>query len=151
MNFLFEYYTRENEEKSLDSYLNPNAKEEKPAKETHKTVRKPAEKAAAKASEKAKQPTEVLKKADGTVVEMPRPKSEKKSERTQGSVRREVVTKVVDTRTVDVNLDKFNEKYTELAGTKNVDDRRKSSNSSNKHKLNNNRNRGRQNNFQKKA
>ncbi len=156
MNFLFEHYTHESEEKSLEGYLNnTSAEEEKPAKAAApKAARKPAaksaEKPAAKAPEKAKQPAEVLKKADGTVVEMPRPKSEKKAEKPQESVRREVVTKVVDTRTVDVNLDKFNEKYTELAGTKNMDDRRKSANSNNKHKLNNSRNRGRQNTFQKK-
>ncbi len=39
--------------------------------------------------------------------------------------KREVVTRTIDTRTVDVNLDKFNEKYTELASTKQVDNRKK--------------------------
>ena len=60
-----------------------------------------------------------------------------------------MVTKVVDTRTVDVNLDKFNEKYTELAGTKNVENRRKPTPAGNKQKFTNNKNRGRQP-FQKK-
>ena len=36
-----------------------------------------------------------------------------------------MVTVTVDTRSVDVNLDKFNEKYTSLAATKNVENRRK--------------------------
>lgn len=126
MNFLFEHYTKQAEEKSLEAYLD-SAPRPKPKE------------------------SEILKKADGTVVEMPRPKhkAEKKAEaKAEPAPRREVVTKVVDTHTVDVNLDKFNEKYTELAGTKNMDDRRKSS-SNNKHKLNNNRNQRRQP-FQKK-
>ncbi len=129
MNFLFEHYTSANQEKSLDTYLDS-------------------------APKKQPKESEILKKADGTVVEMPRPKhkAEKKPEaQAEPVVRREVVTKVVDTRTVDVNLDKFNEKYNELAGTKNVENRRKSGNQNAKHKLNNKNNRGgRQNTFQKK-
>ncbi len=124
LNHIFEHYTRANEEPSLDEYL---ASAPKP---------KPKE-------------SEILKKADGTVVEMPRPKkpkAEKKEASAEPSKpKREVVTKVVDTRTVDVNLDKFNEKYTELAGTKNVENRRKPTPAGNKQKFGNaNRNRGRQ-------
>ncbi len=124
LNHIFEHYTRANEEPSLDEYL---ASAPKP---------KPKE-------------SEILKKADGTVVEMPRPKKPK-AEKKEASAeppkpKREVVTKVVDTRTVDVNLDKFNEKYTELAGTKNVENRRKPTPAGNKQKFGNaNRGRGRQ-------
>ena len=87
---------------------------------------------------------------------MPTPrhkKKEKKQAEPQGEAqptetveapKREVVTKVVDTRTVDVNLDKFNERYTELAGTKNVENRRKPTPAGNKQKFTNNKNRGRQ-------
>ena len=143
MNYVFEHYTRENQEKSLDSYLGADSAKAE-AKPAAKNTAKPAAKSAAKSNE-------ILKKADGTVVEMPRPKHEKKGgSKNESAPRREVVTKVVDTRTVDVNLDKFNEKYNELASTKNVDNRRKSSsNTSNKRKIGNNRNRGRQP-FQKK-
>lgn len=124
LNHIFEHYTRQNEEPSLDEYL---ASAPKP---------KPKE-------------SEILKKADGTVVEMPRPKKPR-AEKKEASAepqrpKREVVTKVVDTRTVDVNLDKFNEKYTELAGTKNVENRRKPTPAGNKQKFGNtNKNRGRQ-------
>ena len=46
---------------------------------------------------------------------------------------------------MDVNLDKFNEKYTELASTKNVENRRKPTPAGNKQKFGNaNKNRGRQ-------
>ena len=62
-------------------------------------------------------PNEPLKRADGTVVETKtnkKPKAEK-----QETVRQEFVTVTVDTRQSNVNMDKFNEKYDELAGTKN--------------------------------
>ncbi|MEG1010244.1 MAG: translation initiation factor IF-2, partial [Ruthenibacterium sp.] len=54
---------------------------------------------------------------------------------------REVVTVTVDTRTTDVNLDKFNEKYTELASSKPVENRRKPTPAGNKQKFGNNKNR----------
>ena len=123
LNYIFEHYTQNNQEASLDAYLDSAPKP------------KPKE-------------SEILKKADGTVVEMPRPKH--KQEKKQGAQaapapKREVVTKVVDTRTVDVNLDKFNEKYTELASTKRVEDRRKPTPAGNKQKFGNaGKNRGRQ-------
>ena len=127
LNYIFERMTQENAEADLAAYLDSAPKP------------KPKE-------------SEILKKADGTVVEMPRPKhhkTEKKPENAAPAPKREVVTKVVDTRTVDVNLDKFNEKYTELAGTKNVENRRKPTPAGNKQKFANNKNRGRQP-FQKK-
>ena len=126
LNYLFERLTQESAEADLSAYLDSAPKP------------KPKE-------------SEILKKADGTVVEMPRPrhKAEKKPEAAAPAPKREVVTKVVDTRTVDVNLDKFNEKYTELAGTKNVENRRKPTPAGNKQKFANNKNRGRQP-FQKK-
>ena len=126
LNYVFERLTQENAEADLADYLDSAPKP------------KPKE-------------SEILKKADGTVVEMPRPKhkAEKKPKTEAPAPKREVVTKVVDTRTVDVNLDKFNEKYTELAGTKNVENRRKPTPAGNKQKFSNNKNRGRQP-FQKK-
>ncbi|HJA26663.1 MAG TPA: translation initiation factor IF-2 [Candidatus Fournierella merdigallinarum] len=126
LNYIFERLTQESAETDLAAYLDSAPKP------------KPKE-------------NEILKKADGTVVEMPRPKhkAEKKAAAAAPAPKREVVTKVVDTRTVDVNLDKFNEKYTELAGTKNVENRRKPTPAGNKQKFAGNKNRGRQP-FQKK-
>ena len=126
LNYVFERLTQENAEADLADYLDSAPKP------------KPKE-------------SEILKKADGTVVETPRPKhkAEKKPKTEAPAPKREVVTKVVDTRTVDVNLDKFNEKYTELAGTKNVENRRKPTPAGNKQKFSSNKNRGRQP-FQKK-
>ena len=125
LNFLFDKLTQDAAEPDLAAYF---ASAPKP---------KPKE-------------SEILKKADGTVVEMPRPKP--KAEKKQDAApapRREVVTKVVDTRTVDVNLDRFNEKYADMAGAKNVENRRKPTPAGNKQKFTNHKNKGRQN-FQKR-
>ena len=127
VNLVFEHFTQANSEPSLDAYLD--------------SAPKPQPKA-----------SEVLKKADGTVVEMNNNKKKadkKKAEAKPEPVKREVVTKVVDTRTVDVNLDRFNEKFDELASTKNVENRRKPQPAGNKQKFANNRNKKGQN-FQKR-
>ena len=127
VNLVFEHFTQANAEASLDAYLD--------------SAPKPQPKA-----------SEVLKKADGTVVEMNNNKKKtdkKKAEAKPEPVKREVVTKVVDTRTVDVNLDRFNEKFDELASTKNVENRRKPQPAGNKQQFSNNRNKKGQN-FQKR-
>ena len=127
VNLVFEHFTQANAEASLDAYLD--------------SAPKPQPKA-----------SEVLKKADGTVVEMNNNKKKtdkKKAEAKPDPVKREVVTKVVDTRTVDVNLDRLNEKFDELASTKNVENRRKPQPAGNKQKFANNRNKKGQN-FQKR-
>ncbi len=120
------------------------AAEEKAAAEA---ARKAAEeKAAAEAARKeeearaAARRNEPLKRADGSVVQMPtRNREEKKNE--QPAARREVVTRTVDTRTVDVNLDKFNEKYDDIAQSRSQGGgKRKNDNQGGKQKLNKNNN-----------
>ncbi len=131
LNHVFEHYTQKNSEESLDAYL----------------ASAPAPKVAEK---------DILKKADGTVVaagpakrkERIRPAKPEK-ENKPAPEKREVVTVTVDTRITDVNLDKFNEKYTELASTKNVENRRKPTPAGNKQKFSGRNNR-RQQPFQKK-
>jgi len=96
---------KENKEK-------PVQKKEQPKKQEQKPVQK--------AAEKTQQPknntNEPLKRADGTVVQTKAPKQ--KAEK-QEVVKQERVTVTVDTRQSNVNMDKFNEKYDELASTKN--------------------------------
>ena len=127
LNRVFEYYTRQTEVSSLDEYLDSAPKAQAPE----------------------------LKKADGTPVKTPpqkrkerirAPKPEK--EKKPAPEKREVVTRTVDTSSADVNLDKFNEKYTDLAATKNVENRRKPMPAGNKQKFTNNKNRRQP--FQKK-
>ncbi len=56
-------------------------------------------------------------------------------EKKPAAEKREVYTVTVDTRTTDVNLDKFNEKYSELASTKTVENRRKPTPAGNRQKF----------------
>ncbi len=96
---------KENKEK-------PVQKKEQPKKQEQKPVQK--------AAEKPQQPknnaNEPLKRADGTVVQTKAPKQKVEK---QEVVKQERVTVTVDTRQSNVNMDKFNEKYDELASTKN--------------------------------
>ncbi|MDD3429731.1 MAG: translation initiation factor IF-2 [Oscillospiraceae bacterium] len=97
-------------------------------------------------------PQEQLKKADGTVVELSnKPKKPKAAPQPVAvaaeqpiAPKREVVTVTVDTSKAEVNLDKFNEKYTELAQTKGgaeTKNRKKQSGPQNKQKFNKSNNR----------
>ncbi|MEG2928466.1 MAG: translation initiation factor IF-2 [Oscillospiraceae bacterium] len=94
---------------------------------------------------------EPLKRADGTIVERQvhqKPKSELAG---QGAQKQERVVVTVDTRQTNVNMDKFNEKYDELAKTKTFNaGQRKNTSLSNKQKFNKNRNNSRPNPFAKK-
>ena len=93
---------------------------QQPKKQENKPMQKPAQPAAKPAVQAPKaphNPNEPLKRADGTVVETKTVKKAK--EEKQVTERQEFVTVTVDTRQSNVNMDKFNEKYDELAGTKN--------------------------------
>ena len=91
----------------------PAANNQKPAQgNAPKQNTKPAQKPVVKGD-----PNAPLKRADGTVVEM---NGSKQKKNTQGEyVRRETVTVTVDTRQQGfINVNKFDEKYEQLAQTK---------------------------------
>ena len=89
---------------------------QKPAQQPKKQEQKPVQKPAEKPQQPKNNANEPLKRADGTVVQTKAPKQ--KIEK-QEAVKQERVTVTVDTRQSNVNMDKFNEKYDELASTKN--------------------------------
>ncbi len=161
LNMVLEHYTQEKSEQSLDAYLASTSEEKAPEKKPEKkAARKPEAKPEKSEkndkNEKKPEKKDVLRKADGTVVqagpakrkERIRPEKPEKANKPE-QPKHEVYTVTVDTRTTDVNLDKFNEKYTELASTKNVEHNRKSAPSGNKQKFTGRNNR-RQQPFQKK-
>ncbi len=123
-----------------------------------KAENKPAEKQQPKGDKKPvpkqeqpkQQPknNEPLKRADGTIVEARQPKQ--KTEKQAPAVKQEFVTVTVDTRQTNVNLDKFNERYDELADTKNFGNNRKNANMGGKQKFNKNGKNQKQNPFAKK-
>ena len=146
LNQLFEKLTTQNEESSLDAYLSSVSEPEEPKKEEPvKAPAKPA--AAAPAKPAAPQRPQQQKAPAAKRKERIRMPKEEKADR-PAPEKREVVTVTVDTRVSDVNLDKFNEKYTDLASTKNVENRRKPTPAGNKQKFGNKKNRNQP--FQKK-
>ena len=123
------------------------------AKPAPKADRKPAEtKPAPKQEQPKQQPknNEPLKRADGTIVETKQPKQ--KQEKQEPAVKQEFVTVTVDTRQNNVNMDKFNERYDELAGTKSFGggNRKNANMGGGKQKFNKNGKNQKQNPFAKK-
>ncbi|WP_418600034.1 translation initiation factor IF-2 [Gemmiger sp.] len=169
LNVLLETLTRENAEASLDAYLASGKEEAKPAPkpeqkkpEQKKPEPKKADKPAAKAEHpkaaakpEAKQEPKPEQKKDSR---KPEKQAEKRNEKRvtlqelaadtgikepvkteQVQVNRAQVS--VDTRTVDVNVDKFNARYDDLADSRNMPSKRKNQPTGKKEKFNNRNNR----------
>ena len=169
LNVLLETLTRENAEASLDAYLASGKEEAKPAPkpeqkkpEPKKPEPKKADKPAAKAEQpkpaakpEAKQEPKPEQKKDSR---KPEKQAEKRNEKRvtlqelaadtgikepvkteQVQVNRAQVS--VDTRTVDVNVDKFNARYDDLADSRNMPSKRKNQPTGKKEKFNNRNNR----------
>ena len=142
MNLLFDLLTTANSEADLTAYLNSAKKEEpKPQPAPKAEPKKAAPAPQKKAEPKKTQPKESPKKhqSNQSVSLHELAGSEAASEPTQVvEVQRQQVT--VDTRTVDVNLDKFNERYTDMAASKGGMDKRRNQPSGNKQKFTNRNN-----------
>ena len=163
LDVLLETLTRANAEPSMDAYLNSAKAQPEPKPEPKpapKAEKKPAQKKAepkpeAKPAPKAEEPKKEARK--------PEKQAEKRSEKRvtfqelaadtgikkpvaateQVEVNRARVS--VDTRTVDVNVDKFNARYDDLADSRNMPSKRKNQPTGKKEKFNNrNRQRGQQ-------
>ncbi len=166
-NIAFEHYTKQAKTDDFANYLNKKeeVKEESKPVENKKPQqdKKTAQPKQNKKPQQAKQDkkpvqqpktenknnsNEPLKRADGTIVERPQPKKHEKTEPVQ---KQERVTVTVDTRQTNVNMDKFNEKYDELAKTKSFGGgQRKNANIGGKQKFNKNGKNNKQNPFAKK-
>ena len=133
LNLVLEQMTNNAQEENFNAYFAMAAA----AKKKEEKKQRPKEKLTVSAN------AGPLKKADGTIVEMPVKHKEKPAEKPAHAEapKKEMVTVTVDTRSVDVNLDKFNEKYTSLAATKNVENRRKPMPAGNKQKFSGGKNR----------
>ena len=165
LNVLLETLTRENAEDSLDAYL-ASGKEPAPAPKAEKKPEPKKQPAAAQkpAAEPkpAEQPKPAAKQEPKTEQKKdsrkPEKQAEKRSEKRvtlqelaadtgikepvkteQVQVNRAQVS--VDTRTVDVNVDKFNARYDDLADSRNMPSKRKNQPTGKKEKFNNRNNR----------
>lgn len=148
LDFLLEHFTRGTELASLDEYLasapppQKRAQNEKPQPKKPEAAQKPAANAAInppikpapqafagrvqtpQQGQKAPQPDakpgvpkqQPPKKRDG--LGRIRLRDDKPEKESANAPKREVITRTIDTRATDVNLDKFNEKYTALAGAR---------------------------------
>ena len=152
LNYLLEKFSKDNSVKSLDEFLNsakaPKA-EPKPAekKAEPKAEKKPeapkAEPAMAEAKPAAKQgnkKNEQHRKREEKTVSLSELARETGAKATAAtaqsvSVRREDNQVTVDTRTVDMNVDRFDARYDDLASTKNTENRRKPTPQGNKQKF----------------
>ena len=152
LNYLLEKFSKDNSVKSLDEFLNsakaPKA-ESKPAekKAEPKAEKKPeapkAEPAMAEAKPAAKQSNkknEQHRKREEKTVSLSELARETGAKATAASaqsvsVRREDNQVTVDTRTVDMNVDRFDARYDDLASTKNTENRRKPTPQGNKQKF----------------
>ena len=117
LNIIFEHFTKKGEVKSFDEYF-------KLTKETKKEAAKPAQ-----SKQHSQKPQEIKKQ------EAPKNKFKEKiiltgSSASQAPERKE---RVVNTRTVNVNMDKYNEKYDRIASERVKSEH---NNSSNKQKIN---------------
>ncbi|MBQ2693434.1 MAG: translation initiation factor IF-2, partial [Clostridia bacterium] len=142
LNTLFEYITQNNQVENFDAYFamqnekpapkkeepkkeSPKAEEKKPEqkKAAEKPAAKPAEKTAKKgekpAGKKAEQPQKPKVNAD------PHPfqKREKKNKDGQQQSRTRGERRTVDTRSQNVDLEKYNEKYEQIAPQQRQNDR----------------------------
>ena len=152
LNYLLEKFSKDNSVKSLDEFLNsakaPKA-EPKPAekKAEPKAEKKPeapkAEPAKAEAKPAAKhdnKKNEQHRKREEKTVSLSELARETGAKATAASaqsvsVRREDNQVTVDTRTVDMNVDRFDARYDDLASTKNTENRRKPTPQGNKQKF----------------
>ena len=169
LNVLLETLTRENAEASLDAYLASGKEEAKPAPKPEQKKpeqKKPEPKKVDKPAAKAEQPKPVAKpvakpeakQEPKKEIRKPEKQAEKRNEKRvtlqelaadtgikepvkteQVQVNRAQVS--VDTRTVDVNVDKFNARYDDLADSRNMPSKRKNQPTGKKEKFNNRNNR----------
>lgn len=137
LNIIFEYFTQKNQVKSFDEYftVSKNTPKSEPKKETKKEPKKETKKPVKKESNAAQDSgaKSRQKPAPKKKAEAPKSKFKEKiiltgSGNVQTSERKE---RVVNTRTVNVNMDKYNEKYDRIASEK-----VKSDHSSGKQKIN---------------
>ena len=139
LDLLLETLTRANAETSLDAYL---------ASRTPKEPAKPApQKPAAQKAEPRREPRKPEKQAEKrtekrvTLQELAANTGIKEPVKATEQIKVDRAQVSVDTRTVDVNVDKFNARYDDLADSRNMPGKRKKQPAGKKEKFNNRSNR----------
>ena len=149
LNYLLEKFSKAGSVKDLDEFLNSA----KAPKEEPKAEKKAEQKVEKKAEKKPETP-KADKKPQQPAAKAEQPKANNNNNNNNGSelaretgakataapaqavsVRREDNQVTVDTRTVDMNVDRFDARYDDLASTKNTENRRKPTPQGNKQKF----------------
>ena len=143
LDFLLEKLTRENAETSLDAYLasGVKAEEKKPEPKKAEPRKQEAKKEPRRDSRKPEKPAEKRSEKRVTLQELAANTGIKKPVAATEQVRVNRAQVSVDTRTVDVNVDKFNARYDDLADSRNMPGKRKKAPTGKKEKFNNRNNR----------
>ena len=143
LDFLLEKLTRENAETSLDAYLasGVKAEEKKPEPKKAELRKQEAKKEPRRDSRKPEKPAEKRSEKRVTLQELAANTGIKKPVAATEQVQVNRAQVSVDTRTVDVNVDKFNARYDDLADSRNMPGKRKKAPTGKKEKFNNRNNR----------
>ena len=143
LDFLLEKLTRENAETSLDAYLasGVKAEEKKPEPKKAEPRKQEAKKEPRRDSRKPEKPAEKRSEKRVTLQELAANTGIKKPVAATEQVQVNRAQVSVDTRTVDVNVDKFNARYDDLADSRNMPGKRKKAPTGKKEKFNNRNNR----------
>ena len=125
LDFLLETLTRENAEQNFDAYLASGKKEEpKPAPKAEKKP-EPKKPEAKRDNRKPEKQAEKRNEKRVTLQELAADTGIKKPVAATEQVQVNRAQVSVDTRTVDVNVDKFNARYDDLADSRNMPNKRK--------------------------
>ncbi|MCL2088693.1 MAG: translation initiation factor IF-2 [Oscillospiraceae bacterium] len=112
LSLVLDYFTAKNQVKSFDSYFSAAVPLEPNAEAIIEAVKKEPEKEPEQAQEQGKD-TEKKDAVPPVSKNTPPAKTEKKK---QEQKKKEIVTRTIDTHAAHVNLDKYNERYEEIAG-----------------------------------
>ena len=159
LNYLLEKFSKDNSVANLDEFLNSAKAPKEEPKAEKKAEKKPeapkADKKPQQPAAKAEQPKANNNNNNGKHGDKKPEQHKKREEKTVSfselaretgakataapaqavSVRREDNQVTVDTRTVDMNVDRFDARYDDLASTKNTENRRKPTPQGNKQKF----------------
>ena len=140
LNYLLEKFSKDNSVKNLDEFLNSAKAPKAEAKPVEAPKAEPAKAEAKPAAKQNNKKNEQHKKREEKTVSLSELARETGAKATAASaqsvsVRREDNQVTVDTRTVDMNVDRFDARYDDLASTKNTENRRKPTPQGNKQKF----------------
>ncbi len=109
LNIIFEYYTQKNQVKNFNQYFNLESQNEKMAENDNETKSIKTVSQQAESNDTKDQKTLIIKNKENTVKNSP--------QITKTDIKRPT-GRVIDTKSANINIDKYNEKYDKMASEK---------------------------------